>query len=91
MIVGRARKEKFQDIVRDIKKYTSVQICRALESSDNDKWLLKYFKNATDLSSKHIKYEFWINDYHPIELNYNSIMEQKLEYIHNYPVKRTAG
>jgi putative transposase len=30
---------------------------------------------------------FWQNEYHPIELSTNTMMEQKLRYIHNNPVE----
>jgi putative transposase len=38
-------------------------------------------------SNKHQKYCFWQNNYHPIELSSNFLMEQKLDYIHQNPVK----
>ncbi len=83
-------KNKLQDIIRDFKKFTSVSICRSVESNGNESrkdWMLKIFDHAADSSSKHLKYQFWQNEYHPIVLNNNKIMDQKLEYIHNYPVK----
>ena len=38
-------------------------------------------------SKKHMKYKFWQNEYHPVELYSNELIDQKLEYIHNNPVK----
>lgn len=29
---------------------------------------------------------FWQNDYHPVELNTNLLLTQRLDYIHNNPV-----
>ena len=38
-------------------------------------------------SSKHQKYKFWENEYHPVELFSSAVIDQKLDYIHNNPVK----
>ncbi|HOX81760.1 MAG TPA: hypothetical protein PLJ60_08305 [Chryseolinea sp.] len=49
--------------------------------------MLKVFSSTAMNSSKHQKYKFWENEYHPIELYSNNVMDQKLDYIHNNPVK----
>ena len=45
--------------------------------------LLRLFKSATLNSKKHVKYKFWQNEYHPVELFSNEM----LEYVHDTPVK----
>ncbi|MCB0488158.1 MAG: transposase [Cyclobacteriaceae bacterium] len=89
MIIGRNGSYDVQDIVRDFKKYSSVTICRLIENSGDSRkdWMLGVFSKAADSSNKHRKYKFWQNQYHPIELNTNEMMEQKLDYIHQNPVK----
>ena len=49
--------------------------------------MLELFSQAAAESKKHVKYMFWQNDYHPIELSSNEMLDQKLEYIHNNPVE----
>ena len=49
--------------------------------------MLAYFKQAAIESKKHIKYMFWKNGYHPIEISTNARLKQRLNYIHNNPVK----
>jgi hypothetical protein len=39
------------------------------------------------LNSQNEKYQFWQHGNHPIELDNNKIMEQKLTYLHNNPVE----
>lgn len=76
--------------MRDFKKFTSVQICRSIEGNmleSRKSWMLNVFKSAASDSAKHEKYKFWQNEYHPIELNDNTMMDQKLEYVHDNPVK----
>lgn len=90
LIVGSSAKNRLEDIVRDFKKYTSVHICRAIEANRQEsrsEWMLSVFREAATQSSKHQKYMFWQNQYHPIELSGNKMMDQKLNYIHNNPVK----
>jgi putative transposase len=90
MIVGTKGEFKIEDIIRDFKKYTSVHICRAIEENSFESrkhWMLNIFGTAADESSKHRKYKFWQNEYHPVELFSNSVIDQKVNYIHENPVK----
>jgi putative transposase len=90
LIVGRKGEEKIEEIIRDFKKYTSVFICRAIQANPMESrksWMLGIFREAAFNSKKHQKFKFWQNDYHPVELSTNEIMDQKLEYVHENPVK----
>ena len=90
LIVGRNSKQKIEEIIRDFKKYTAVVLCKAIESNPQEsrrEWLLWMFRKLAEKSKKHQKYCFWQNEYHPVELSSNHLMEQKLDYIHNNPVE----
>jgi REP element-mobilizing transposase RayT len=90
MVLGRNGEEKLEDIVRDIKKYTSVHICRAIEANLQEsrrELMLWMFERAGKKSGKHKKYMFWQEDYHPIELSNHEMTKQKIYYIHENPVK----
>ena len=90
LIVARNGTETIDSIIRDFKKYTSVHICRAIESNHSESrrlWMLQLFSAAAMNSSKHQKYKFWENEYHPVELFSSAVIDQKLDYIHNNPVK----
>ncbi len=84
-----SKKDSINDIVRDFKKFTSVQITRAMELdvAEESRRMLDIFKREAQRSKKHVKYKFWQDQYHPIELNTNTMMDQKLDYIHENPVK----
>jgi hypothetical protein len=41
---------------------------------------------AGENNSKKQTFQLWRNDNHPIELDSNFIIDQKMEYIHNNPV-----
>ena len=80
MIVGRNGPFRIEEIIRDFKKYTSVQLCRAIENNGGEsrkEWMLSYFRKAVESSSKHVKYQFWQNEYHPIELSSNKMQDQR--------------
>jgi len=89
MIVGTKGMFGIEEIIRDFKKYTSVHICRAIEANafESRRWMLDIFRAAAQESRKHRKYKFWQNEYHPVELSSNAVLDQKLDYIHENPVK----
>jgi putative transposase len=90
LIVGRVKDEKIEEIIRDFKKYTSAQICKAIEKNNVEsrkEWMLAIFRIAGRKSKKHSKYKFWQNEYYPVELSDNNMMDSKLDYIHENPVK----
>ncbi|WP_207432025.1 REP-associated tyrosine transposase [Sabulibacter ruber] len=78
------------DIIRDFKKYTSVALLRAIQENIQEsrkEWLLHLFKTAAEGSSKHQKFQFWQNQYHPVELSSNEKQQRCLDYIHHNPVE----
>jgi putative transposase len=90
MIIGRRGKAPLEGIVRDIKKYTSVKIIEAVKDNPQEsrKDLLMWMFERTGRYNPNNKiYQFWEQHSHPIELNTNVMVEQRLEYIHNNPVK----
>jgi REP element-mobilizing transposase RayT len=90
LIVGRNGTETIGSIIRDFKKYSSVHICRAIASNPTESrkgWMLDIFSKGALKSSKHQKYKFWEDEYHPVELYSNKVMDQKMDYVHENPVK----
>ena len=89
LIVGGADGVKIGNVIRDFKKYTSVKMIEVINQNIQEsrrEWMLWMFKKLAEKSSKHQKYCFWQNEYHPIELSDPVIMQQKLDYIHQNPV-----
>ena len=78
------------NILRDFKKYTSDKVIKAIEQNPSEsrkEWMLHLFKQAGKKNSRNNCYQFWQQDNHPIELSSNDMIDQKLGYIHNNPVK----
>jgi len=49
--------------------------------------MLRIFAAYGKANSNNTKFQFWQQNNHPIELNSNNEIEQKLDYIHENPVK----
>ena len=49
--------------------------------------MLNIFAQAASSSRKHQKYKFWEDEYHPVELYSSKVMDQKVDYVHENPVK----
>jgi putative transposase len=89
LIIGTNDRE-LQDIMRDLKKYTSKAIVEAIKENPREsrkEWMLTMFEKAGNDNSNNQKYQFWQQHNKPIVLNNAEIFEQKLNYIHENPVK----
>jgi REP element-mobilizing transposase RayT len=90
LIIGQDSGGKLQDIVRDLKKYTSSKIIEAIGNNHQEsrRELLMYlFERAGQNNSNNKRYQFWQQHNHPIELSTNEMIEQRLAYIHHNPVE----
>jgi len=89
LIISRTGKPTLSDIVRDFKKYTSTQIIKSIESEPESRrnWMLWIFGQAGKNNPHNKNFQLWQHDSHPEELITNEFIMQKLEYIHDNPVK----
>ena len=78
------------DILRDFKKFTSKAIIEAIQNSKEESrknWMLWIFKKAGEKNSRNNDYQFWRQDNHPVQLETITFTLDKLNYLHNNPVK----
>jgi REP element-mobilizing transposase RayT len=77
------------DILRDFKKFTSKAIIQQIISEPESRrdWMLEYFRKAGKDRRGIKEYNFWEDDNHPEEISSNKFFDEKLEYLHNNPVK----
>lgn len=81
---------KIEHLVRDIKKYSSKQIVAAIQENPTEsrkEWMLNLFSYAGRNNSNNKEYQFWKQDYHPIELDNHEKLKQRLDYLHENPVR----
>jgi putative transposase len=89
LIIRSKGENKLEDIIRDLKSYTSRHIRKEIASNPVEsrrEWILWMFMKAGKDNIRNNDFQFWQQHNHPIELSTNEMMEQRLEYIHNNPV-----
>jgi REP element-mobilizing transposase RayT len=89
MIISSENK-KLQDIMRDLKGYSSKEILKSIKENQQEsrkEWMMWMFERAGRKNSNNTTHQFWQQHNHPLILNNSIIFEQKLNYIHNNPVK----
>jgi len=82
----------FSDIMRDMKKYTSMQLIKAIRENEKESrkdWMVHLFQRAGRRNSNNTQFQFWQQDNHPIEIKDEQQCYSTIQYIHNNPV--TAG
>jgi putative transposase len=89
MIIG-TQSLPMQGIIRDLKKHTSKEIVKAITANIQESrraWMIWMFEQEGRKNPNNEVHQFWQQDSHPIELFSNEVMQQKLDYIHDNPVK----
>lgn len=88
-LLVRSEREDLSGVLRDFKSYTSKKIIEEINSCNESRkeWMLKIFKDAAFKHKRNSEYQFWTHENHTEHVFSNKFLEQKLEYIHNNPVK----
>jgi putative transposase len=95
MAIGTKGDNKLEDIIRDLKSYTSRHIRKYIENNPQEslkEYLLWMMERAASKNATVNKRQFWHGPTfrqhnHPIELATNEMMQQRIDYIHNNPVE----
>jgi REP element-mobilizing transposase RayT len=76
-------------ILRDFKTFTSKKLVKQIkeEPESRREWMLEYFSNACKHLKRKQNYKVWKNGNHAEEIFSLSFLYEKLNYIHNNPVK----
>ena len=78
------------NILRDFKKYTSKQIFKAIKENlveSRKEWMIWIFERTGKRNSNNKDFQFWQQDNHPIELTSVTMLRQRLDYLHENPVR----
>jgi hypothetical protein len=89
MIIS-SKEEELSNIMRDMKSYTSTTLRKAIAENIQEsrkEWMLKMIITTGSKNKNNKDFQFWQQHSHPILLYSNYLIDQKLEYIHNNPVK----
>ncbi len=77
-------------ILRDFKKFTSKRIFNAIKANAKEsrrEWMMYMFERAGKRNSNNKDFQFWNQDNHPIELSTPLMLKQRLDYLHENPVR----
>ena len=89
-LIARA-KEPFHlsDIIRDFKKFTANQLLLLMQQPTESRsdWMMKRFEFSAKSNARNSVYQLWTHENHAIELFTPKFTNQKLDYIHNNPVR----
>ena len=90
LIAGTKEGFNLSNILRDFKKFTSKEIVSAIKENPQEsrkKWMLNRFEFAGRYDNKITNYKFWQEGNEAKEIHTNDFLNQKLNYIHDNPVK----
>lgn len=88
MIVSAGEQFTLSDIMRDFKKFTAKKVIRTItEIKESRRWMIDKFEFAARTNAKSDKFKFWRDGFHPVSLETQYFIYQKLNYIHQNPLK----
>ncbi|PCJ28050.1 MAG: transposase [Flavobacteriales bacterium] len=89
-IVMRSKHNDLSGLVRDFKKYTSKKILNLVNYSGTEsrkEWLEIVFEYHAKYNKRVGNKQLWTHENHAVEMDNNEIMESRVNYIHNNPVR----
>jgi putative transposase len=89
LIIGTSG-ENMEQILGNHKSYTAGILLAAITGNMHEsrkEWMLSIFSEAGKANSNNLNYQFWQQHNKPVELYSIPVIKQKLDYIHNNPVR----
>lgn len=76
-------------VIRDFKTHTSKSLIRLIKEIPESRreWILKKFAFEANRNLRGTNYKLWQDGFHPLQLSSNEMIDQRLNYIHQNPVK----
>ena len=77
------------DIIRDFKRHTSKTILETIEVENESRkeWLMLIFKYHAKYNKRNNELQFWTHENHAVELTSNEMIDSRINYIHQNPVR----
>jgi REP element-mobilizing transposase RayT len=89
LVMG-TKKDPMENILLDFKSFTSRKLREKIQNSPQEnrkEWILWMMKRAGTLNANNNDWQLWQQHNHPIELSSNKMIDQRVDYTHNNPVK----
>ncbi|MFD1468910.1 transposase [Hymenobacter caeli] len=90
LIARAAEGYALSDIMRDFKKFTAKQVFHALHVNQQEsrrQWLEWMLHKQGEFNPRNTHIQLWQQPSHNVELQSDTMLRQKLEYIHQNPVR----
>ena len=89
LIVSRNGNKSLSEIIRDFKRFTSIEIVKNINKSNDSRknWMIDRFKVSAEKIKRVQHFKVWQDGNHPVEFDSNELLDQRLEYTHQNPVK----
>ncbi len=87
-IIG-SKKDKLEDIVRDMKKHTSLTLKEHIKTNNSEsrkEWMVWMFERAGKKNSNNKDWQFWQQHNKPLEIKDQEMLDKTLDYIHHNPI-----
>lgn len=80
---------RISDVIRDFMKFTAKTILEIIKTEPESRrdWMLYRFEFAGKFDNRISKYRFWQDTNHAIQLDRNELIDQKINYTHENPVR----
>ena len=87
--IMRSKNGQLSDLVRDFKKHTSKEILATIGNikESRKEWLEMVFRYHARFNKRAGEKQLWTHENHAIELSNNDMINSKLNYIHENPVR----
>jgi REP element-mobilizing transposase RayT len=89
-VIMRGKEDKLSDLVREFKKFSSKQILKEISYNNKEsrrEWLEKIFKYHAKFNKRAGEKQLWTHENHAVELSTNEMIDSRLNYIHENPVR----
>ncbi len=89
-VIMSSNKSDLSGLVRDFKKHTSKKILSSINNNSEEsrkEWLEIVFKYHAKYNKRVGEKQLWTHHNHAVELSTNEMIDTRLDYIHDNPVK----
>ncbi|MBB6609769.1 transposase [Pontibacter sp. Tf4] len=89
-LIARWQDGELTELLGRFKSYTAKKILEEIRRNPQESrkdWLLNVFEHFASNNKQYSNYHFWNYTNHPTLLHTNAVIDQKLEYIHQNPVR----
>ncbi|MEQ9405830.1 MAG: transposase [Cyclobacteriaceae bacterium] len=89
-LIVRSEIGTLSDTLRDFKRFTSNKIMNEIAANVQESrrgWMEMVFRYYAKFNSRVSKRQFWTHENHAVELTSNDMIDSRLNYIHDNPVR----